>query len=217
MPPVSKKTAYHHGDLRESLLSAAGRIIRETGIEGLSLRKLAEQVGVSRTAPYHHFKDKNALLCAIAEGGFLQIQNHIATLLADTLHTGTIANKTQAYRGYIRGYIDFAAENPEVYDLMFGRTIWKHAQVTEELRKTAYETFQHDLQIVKALQEDRILPPKEDSLRFAQVVWGTLHGIARLVIDGVYADTSHIEEMCECAANLFIQSDVISSSLPATQ
>jgi len=212
MPPASKKTAYHHGDLRESLLSAASRIIRETGIEGLSLRKLAEQVGVSRTAPYHHFKDKNALLCAIAEGGFLQIQSHIATLLADDLHTGSITNKTQAYRSYIRGYIDFAAENPEVYDLMFGRTIWKHAQVTEELRKTAYDTFQRDLQIVKALQKDKILPPEEDSLRFAQVVWGTLHGIARLVIDGVYADTSHIEEMCECAANLFIQSGTQDSS-----
>jgi len=67
------------------------------------------------------------------------------------------------------------------------------------------------------LQKDKILPPEEDSLRFAQVVWGTLHGIARLVIDGVYADTSHIEEMCECAANLFIQSDAISRSLPSPQ
>lgn len=207
MAVASKKTAYHHGDLRQSLLLAANRIIREAGIEGLSLRKLAEQVGVSRTAPYHHFKDKNALLCAIAEGGFRQIQRHITHLFADSLNTGTTANKAQTYRRYIRGYIDFAAENPEVYDLMFGRTIWKHAEATEELRKTAYDTFQRDLQTVKALQKDRILPPEEDSLRLAQVTWGTLHGISRLVIDGVYADTSHIEEMCECAANLFLQSN----------
>ena len=63
--PVARPT-YHHGDLREALLQAAKALIGEAGIENLSLRKLAERAGVSRTAPYHHFSDKNDLLCAIA-------------------------------------------------------------------------------------------------------------------------------------------------------
>ena len=54
---VSRPT-YHHGDLREALLQAAKALIAEAGIENLSLRKLAERAGVSRTAPYHHFSDK---------------------------------------------------------------------------------------------------------------------------------------------------------------
>ena len=47
------------------------------GIEALSLRKLAEQVGVSRTATYHHFKDKHDLLCAVAAEGFSALEKNI--------------------------------------------------------------------------------------------------------------------------------------------
>ena len=64
------KQNYHHGDLQQRLLDEATLMIEESGIEGLSLRKLALRAGVSRTAPYHHFKDKNELLCAIAENGY---------------------------------------------------------------------------------------------------------------------------------------------------
>lgn len=44
----------------------------------------------------------------------------------------------------------------------------------------------------------------ESSLRLTQVTWATLHGIARLVIDGIYADASQIDTMCQCAINLFL-------------
>ncbi len=67
---MTTSSNYHHGDLRTALINTATSIIEERGIDALSLRKLAEQVGVSRTAPYHHFKDKNALLSAIAAKGF---------------------------------------------------------------------------------------------------------------------------------------------------
>jgi AcrR family transcriptional regulator len=199
MKPKAKKNAYHHGDLRESLLAAAADIVCEDGVDGLSLRKLAERVGVSRTAPYHHFKDKTELLCAIAADGFAKLDNITRATFLDEQST-----KGARYRQYIRDYIYFAANNPEIYDLMFGRTIWQQAKVTETLKNTAFAAFQDQLTTVKQLQLEHVLPASEDSLRFAQVSWGTLHGIARLVIDGVYADTSHIDEMCECAANLFI-------------
>ena len=74
MNPTASQSAtrpsYHHGDLRQVLLRSAKQLIAEAGIENLSLRRLAERAGVSRTAPYHHFSDKNDLLCAIAAAGF---------------------------------------------------------------------------------------------------------------------------------------------------
>ena len=73
MTPKSKAN-YHHGDLRPNLLSAATEMITAGGVESLSLRKLAEKVGVSRTATYHHFKDKHDLLCAVAAQGFAKWQ-----------------------------------------------------------------------------------------------------------------------------------------------
>ncbi|MCW8832865.1 MAG: TetR/AcrR family transcriptional regulator, partial [Colwellia sp.] len=63
-------SSYHHGDLHSSLLETATAMITEQGIDALSLRKLAERIGVSRTAAYHHFKDKNDLLSAIAAQAF---------------------------------------------------------------------------------------------------------------------------------------------------
>ena len=77
-PKSKQRTNYHHGDLRLSLVKAAGELIQEQDVEALSMRKLADHVGVSRTAPYHHFKDKNELLCAIAESGF-KLQDEIVS------------------------------------------------------------------------------------------------------------------------------------------
>ena len=68
--PATDKKAYHHGDLRKALLDEAARLLREEGEAGLSMRKLAGHAGVSRTAAYQNFKDKQELLCAIAEEGF---------------------------------------------------------------------------------------------------------------------------------------------------
>jgi AcrR family transcriptional regulator len=195
-----KKPNYHHGDLRSTLLNAANMLLKETGIEGLSLRKLADKVGVSRTAPYHHFKDKNQLLCAIAEQGFVQWQQDAANIFSQAGLT-----PKEKYRQFFHGYISYAADNPELYDLMFGRTIWKQNSATNELRNAAYPSFNHQVKMTKKWQTQGLMPSDENTLRLSQVTWGTMHGIARLLIDGIYADRSHIDEMCDCAVNLFTQ------------
>jgi AcrR family transcriptional regulator len=194
------KPNYHHGDLRSTLLSAANVLLKETGIEGLSLRKLADKVGVSRTAPYHHFKDKNQLLCAIAEQGFVHWQQDAAFIFNQTG-----LSPKEKYRQFFHGYISYAADNPELYDLMFGRTIWKQNSATNELRDVAYPSFHHQVEMTKKWQAQGLMHRGEDTLRLSQVTWGTMHGIARLLIDGIYADRSHIDEMCDCAINLFTQ------------
>ncbi|WP_026376155.1 TetR/AcrR family transcriptional regulator [Aestuariibacter salexigens] len=193
-----QKARYHHGDLHQSLLNAAREMLREQGIEGLSLRKLADRVGVSRTAPYHHFKDKNALLCAIAEDGF----RYWHAMAKEILDQSALSAR-QKYAKFIRAYIGYAADNPELYDLMFGRTIWKQASPTQALKDEAYPSFQFQVEMTREWQKQGLMPAEEDTLRLTQVTWGTLHGIARLLIDGIYADSSHIDEMCETALNLF--------------
>ena len=73
MGSMSKRTAYHHGDLRRALLEASLALIDESGIGALSLREAARKAGVSHNAPYHHFKDRGSLLAALAEEGFAQL------------------------------------------------------------------------------------------------------------------------------------------------
>jgi len=195
-----EKTTYHHGDLRSSLIETATKMIHNDGIDGLSLRKLAEQVGVSRTAAYHHFKDKHELLCEVAAQGFLNWQRE-----SEAIFESELLSDEDKYRRFVFDYVQFATSNPSLYDLMFGRHIWKDNKSTDSLKEIAYPSFEYQVKMTKRWQSKGLLNQDEDTLRIAQVTWGTLHGIARLLIDGVYADTSSVEKMCDCAANMFLK------------
>lgn len=193
------KTKYHHGDLRKSLVTTASEMVTEAGIEGLSLRKLAERIGVSRTAAYHHFTDKNDLLCAIAQQGFERWHQ-----LSSEIFSQENLSNIDKYRNFVHAYIGFANDNPSLYELMFGRVIWKENNSTETLKNIAYTSFNYQVEMTKLWQEQGVINADENTLRLAQVSWATLHGIARLVIDGIYAHESQIDEMCECAVNVFL-------------
>jgi AcrR family transcriptional regulator len=69
-PQRKRKGAYHHGDLERALVEAALRTIRLEGVQGLTLRGVGAQLGVSRTALYRHFEDKAALVARVALEGF---------------------------------------------------------------------------------------------------------------------------------------------------
>ena len=111
------------------------------------------------------------------------------------------------YRNFVHGYIRFAINNPSLYELMFGRIIWKDNNSTQTLRDVAYPNFNYQVQMTKIWQEKGLMAQGENTLRLAQVTWGTLHGLARLIIDGIYGDAEHIDEMCECIVNTFMLTD----------
>lgn len=194
------KESYHHGDLRSALIIAATHRLENLGIEELSLRKLAEDLGVSRTAPYHHFKDKNALLSAIAASGFEEWKAIATNIFEHSTEPAPVR-----LRAFIHAYIGYAAKHPQLYDLMFGRTLWQHNEASQGLKDVAFPTFQYQVEMTRYWQQQGLLPASTEALRLAQVTWGTLHGIARLVIDGVYANSAHIEDICDTAADLFMQ------------
>lgn len=203
---TAKKNAspYHHGDLRSSLLNTATSMLTEQGIEALSLRKLAERFGVSRTAAYHHFKDKNDLLSAIAAQGFIAWQEQ-----SEAIFNNEQLTHKERYRQFVFDYVRFATKNPALYELMFGSTLWKNTDNEQEkssqaLKDVAYPSFQYQVEMTKIWQEKGLMPTSENTLRLAQVTWATLHGIARLLIDGIYADANNIDEMCECTVNVFL-------------
>jgi AcrR family transcriptional regulator len=110
---VAKK-AYHHGELRESLLSAAGALLEQDGPAGLSLRKVGRQLGVTPGAPYRHFEDKDALLAALATEGFRKLR---AAILAN--QEGAPDGQERLRRAGL-GYLEFASSHPELFRLMFG-------------------------------------------------------------------------------------------------
>lgn len=167
------------------------------------MRKLALAVGVSRTAPYHHFSDKQALLCAVAEEGFRRFRRIVTTRL-DTAEPAAVIDEA-AIRLFIRRYIDFAVNNAEYYDLMFGGHLWKSEQLTASLKGEAYTSFKVYVDQIRCWQKARLVSSTVDPLRYAQVSWSTLHGMSRLLIDGIYLDSEAVAAMSDAAANMFWQ------------
>ncbi|GGO78902.1 TetR family transcriptional regulator [Marinobacterium nitratireducens] len=194
------KSSYHHGDLRSSLLAAATAMITEGGIEALSMRKLADRVGVSRTAPYHHFADKQELLSAIAETGFHHYEAGVNRLLAEQSDPG------RQVSGFIEHYVNFALEQPQAYNLMFGQSVWKSGEPSESLKTEAYRVFRQHVRTVESWQAADVMPSNVDTLRLAQISWATLHGLSRLILDGIYVDRRNLGPLLRLAESMFRQS-----------
>lgn len=193
-------STYHHGDLRSALLREADRQLRRDGIDALSLRRVAEAVGVSRTAPYHHFRDKQTLLSALAAEGFHELE-----ALMDRIAVLPGPHLARDLRRFVRAYLDFALEHPARYELMFGHRLWKAAEVDESLREVAFRTFRHYAQHMQALVPGERRRGRRP-LRIAQASWATLHGLCRLMIDGIYVDPPDMAAVSDEAVRMLVMS-----------
>ncbi len=167
-PPSLKKPKgqYHHGNLRAALIDAASIVLETHGVEALSLREAARRAGVSQTAPYRHFKNKQALLAAVAGDGF--------RLLLEDLRGAAVPwedDPAEAVTAMGSAYIRFATEQPARFRLMFGRDILQRhqyvelANVTEEISESI----------------GRVLANPALGLG----LWSAMHGLAWLLIEEV--------------------------------
>jgi AcrR family transcriptional regulator len=108
-PPRPERAAYRHGHLREASIAAAFRLIAEGGEAALSLRRVADAVGVAHRSLYNHFADREALVDAVAEEGF-------GALAAALREAATRAD-------FVKAYVRFVLANPNLYRVMTGRPI----------------------------------------------------------------------------------------------
>ncbi len=197
----SEKRSYHHGNLKQSLLDETARILREEGEDALSLRRLAANLGVSRTAPYNHFKNKDSLLCAVAEDGFARFDSAMKAARDKSRRRGGEA-MTHAL---VKAYIDFAHNNQEYYNLMYGSKPWRSGNLSSSLTTAARGTLRRDIERLKRGQEHGLIAKDVDTVQYARMYWGTLHGISRLLLDGVYTDSTSVKKLCESAADMLWQ------------
>jgi len=107
------KPAYHHGDLKSALMTAALAAVEQGGPDAVSLRDLAQSLGVSRAAPYRHFADRDALLAAVAAKGFEEL-----TLVYEAALAGGGDGRERLRRGLV-DYLEFARQRPGLHALMF--------------------------------------------------------------------------------------------------
>lgn len=109
------KRKYHHGDLRRAVIEAAIDLTRTQGPSEWTMRQVAQAAGVSVAAPYRHFRDKEAVLVAIALEGFRALENSVA----DVLQTVPTHKEDEAFSRIAGAYFAFSTEFPEYFRLMF--------------------------------------------------------------------------------------------------
>lgn len=187
---------YHHGNLRATLLAEAERTLREEGVEALSLRDLARQAGVSHGAPRRHFADRQALLDALAEAGFLRLGAEVSAAVEGAgddyrsrLHAGASA------------YVRFATEDGDLLQLMFAG---KNADESGVLPEAAAGLFGVIDGLLAAGQDAGLLPPG-DPERMRLLLAATLQGIAALVVSG-RVPAAQAEPLIADAVALFTRS-----------
>jgi AcrR family transcriptional regulator len=168
---MKNDSRYHHGDLRAALVKAAAAEIERGGYENLSLRELAESVGVSRAAPYRHFADRRALLAAVAADGF--------DSLTAIYHNASGSTPQARLAAAGRGYLAFAAERPQTFRLMFVSDLLGGSVVSPDpaLIKAAGESYVVFEGLVAATLDN----PDEGAIKAAAVaIMSTSYGFALL-------------------------------------
>jgi AcrR family transcriptional regulator len=165
------KQAYHHKDLRNALIDEAVVMLSESGVNALTLREIARRLGVTHTAPYAHFTDKRALLEGVANHGFAELAQALASARE------TERTPEGQFRAMAGRYVAFAREQPNLYRLMFAdETLADDPEC--EMSEEGARAFGVLVETVAAIgvPEDRL----EAS---AVAAWAFVHGVAMLEID----------------------------------
>jgi AcrR family transcriptional regulator len=157
--------------LESRLLRAALQGLADVPAEQLSLRRVAQEVGVSHQAPYVHFGSRRRFLAAVAGTGMAE-----ATVRARAVLTAAPDRPSAQLHALADAYLAFIREQPHVHDLANGPTVAKADHPLLQQAAIEYWALLHDT--VAACQPQGTT--EAEILRRAAVTWSTVYGISRL-------------------------------------
>ncbi|MGB0661626.1 MAG: TetR/AcrR family transcriptional regulator [Mangrovicoccus sp.] len=170
---MSKKQAYHHGDLRQHLISATRELVERKGAHAFSVSEAARTAGVSSAAPYRHFKDRAAMLDAVAVDGHQRMAERFLDAVKD-LSVGSI----EAITAIGLAYIHFAEQESGVFRVMFAADDATPEDVSNA-SQCCYDIVQQHVAVYLGHGE-----PGPETRAATFPIWTFVHGIAFLTIDG---------------------------------
>lgn len=162
--------AYHHGNARAALLTAAAELLESEGAARLSLRQSAERAGLSRQAPYNHFVDKEALLAELVREGYQQLGSRISA------NAGPSAVPLERLARAAETYIGFGQERPALFRLMFSKEL-----VDLSKHKSAQDAASAALAELSAIIDT--MAPATDTHEVSLVAWSLVHGYTSLCVE----------------------------------
>ena len=166
----------NESSLRDRISAAAQELYLREGLEGVSMRKVAERVGVSAPAIYRHFKNKDELLVEIVSAGLRSFEEYLKPAFEAPTPYERLVRMTDCY-------LRFALEQPKFFDFAFLIPSPTDAEVAEEIARPDRGTFRLALEQVVACVEQGIFP-REDPLETAVTIWAEVHGLITLYRTG---------------------------------
>lgn len=167
--------------LRHQFIEASRDLYLSEGLQGLSMRKVAQKCGVTAAAIYKHFSDKDQLIAAMTEEGFKLLEHELMKSLA-----GTTA--LERFRLTAKGYMSFALKQPGYYQLIFMSTArdFGFHQAFENSRNKLSPSF---LFLIDRMREGRDAGffPQLDPLQLAAYFWSLFHGLVSLQLMGHFS------------------------------
>ena len=200
-----EKGKYHHGDLKNALIQAGSEILAEEGVGSLSLRRVASRAGVSHSAPYAHFTDKQALIAAISTEGFLRLYERLKTV--------SDANSSDPPRMLVEvayAYLTFALDSPASFKVMFSG-ILEQEKAYPDFVANSKKSFELLVLLVEKCQAAGLLKAG-DADQLAVSVWSLVHGFTALLLErqipGTIRDRSELTVLLCQTLNLITLRDV---------
>jgi len=165
---------YHHGDLRRALMDSASAILERDGPNALSLRAVAREAGVSPAAPYHHFKDKDELLSAIAREGFARLSAALVDAAGGDC-AGECGPETKMSDLGV-AYVKFAQSHPALYRVMYDCA--RAEDALPEKTDSDHDGFQILKDALTKAGGNRV---SETDIHLASIAsWCAAHGLAEM-------------------------------------
>jgi AcrR family transcriptional regulator len=171
-----KKAKYHHGNLKHAIIDAGIEIIQKQGMKMLSLRNVSGKIGVSHSALYRHYKNKEELIVSLSLNGFQKL-----TQILDKAIMKFTGDPKAQLKEMGRKYIQFAVNNPIYYRLMFGDYINNKTEYPDLFK--AYDAcFIKLIEVIMQYTNEKN-DNKDNHMITAISIWSLLHGYASLILD----------------------------------
>jgi AcrR family transcriptional regulator len=182
MPGRAQKRSYHHGDLRTALVDAAIEMIADRGVREFSMAAASRRLGVTVSAPYAHFRDRDDLLAAVAVNGWNQF---CAQLEAQLHETEAPAARLAAIAAC---YVRFAGQNRSMFELLFLGGLDKrlHPEIADAERP---------LTDVLTETVNALAASDQAATELATAAEAAAHGFAMLMLDGDFGHGAAVVEM----------------------
>jgi AcrR family transcriptional regulator len=172
-----RRKTYHHGDLKNALIKAGIEILAKEGTGSLSLREVASRAGVSHSAPYAHFADKQALIAAISTEGYRRIFESIEAATAPFADDPRRQLLEAAW-----AYLQFAMDETDHFRIALSGAVEQEKNYPA-LVEASQAGFSAIIQMVEACQAKGILA-EGPADAVAVSVWSLVHGLASLIVEG---------------------------------